>query len=159
MKDDDDDDELDDEDDDGHGATLCRSCGESYVADEFWICCDICERLIHGSCEEKLQLTRTHQAITSAQHAATKEPFLNACIVVFLTVYSDSLYMLHLCGQVLHVYIMHHLAEGLNSMSKLILEAGGSVYSKDRDQGASCTLSEYVDNVHRGFDRLNSSKV
>ncbi|GJZ78955.1 PHD finger protein ALFIN-LIKE 4-like protein [Tanacetum coccineum] len=117
MKDDDDD-ELDDEDDDGHGATLCRSCGESYVADEFWISCDICERLIHGSCEEKLQLTRTHQAITSAQHAATKEPFLDACIV--------------LCGQVLHVYIMHHLAEGLNSMSKLILEAGGSVYSKYR---------------------------
>ncbi|GKD91761.1 PHD finger protein ALFIN-LIKE 3-like protein isoform X1 [Tanacetum coccineum] len=96
MKDNDDDDELDDEDDDGHGATLCRSCGESYVADEFWICCDICERWFH---------------------------------------------------------------EGLNSMSKLILEAGGSVYSKYRDQGASCTLSEYVDNVHRGFDRLNSSKV
>ncbi|GJV54312.1 PHD finger protein ALFIN-LIKE 4-like protein [Tanacetum coccineum] len=68
MKDNDDDDELDDEDDDGHGATLCGSCGESYVVDEFWICCHICENWFH---------------------------------------------------------------EGLNSMSKLILEAGGSVYSKD----------------------------
>nr|GFB49096.1 PHD finger protein ALFIN-LIKE 4-like [Tanacetum cinerariifolium] len=47
MKDDYDDDGLDDEDDDEHGETLCGSCGESYASDEFWICCDICERWFH----------------------------------------------------------------------------------------------------------------
>nr|GEX66825.1 putative reverse transcriptase domain-containing protein [Tanacetum cinerariifolium] len=44
----DDDDGLDDEDDDEHGETLYGSCGESYISDEFWICCDICERWFHG---------------------------------------------------------------------------------------------------------------
>ncbi|MBA0835781.1 hypothetical protein Goarm_008040 [Gossypium armourianum] len=44
-----------DEDDDGleeeeeeHGETLCGACGESDGADEFWICCDICEKWFHG---------------------------------------------------------------------------------------------------------------
>lgn len=46
----DDDDGLDDEDDDEHGETLCGACGESYTSDEFWICCDICERWFHGKC-------------------------------------------------------------------------------------------------------------
>ncbi|KAA3490515.1 PHD finger protein ALFIN-LIKE 4 isoform X1 [Gossypium australe] len=46
-----------DEDDDGleeeeeeHGETLCGACGESDGADEFWICCDICEKWFHGKC-------------------------------------------------------------------------------------------------------------
>lgn len=30
--------------------TLCGACGESYANDEFWICCDICERWFHGKC-------------------------------------------------------------------------------------------------------------
>jgi hypothetical protein len=33
-----------------HGETLCGSCGESYGPDEFWICCDICEKWFHGKC-------------------------------------------------------------------------------------------------------------
>ncbi|XP_071712103.1 PHD finger protein ALFIN-LIKE 3-like isoform X2 [Rutidosis leptorrhynchoides] len=49
MQDDDDDDGLDD-DDDEHGETLCGSCGENYAADEFWICCDNCEKWFHGKC-------------------------------------------------------------------------------------------------------------
>ncbi|CAN6478298.1 unnamed protein product [Victoria cruziana] len=39
--------ELEEED---HEDTLCGACGESYAADEFWICCDICERWFHGKC-------------------------------------------------------------------------------------------------------------
>ncbi|KAG0492371.1 hypothetical protein HPP92_005769 [Vanilla planifolia] len=39
---------LDEEDE--HGETLCGACGENYAADEFWICCDICERWFHGKC-------------------------------------------------------------------------------------------------------------
>lgn len=45
-----DEDEDDDEDDDEHSETLCGSCGGSYNANEFWICCDICERWFHGKC-------------------------------------------------------------------------------------------------------------
>ncbi|XP_050129757.1 alpha/beta hydrolase domain-containing protein WAV2-like isoform X1 [Malus sylvestris] len=37
-------------DDDEHGETVCGACGESYAADEFWICCDICEKWFHGKC-------------------------------------------------------------------------------------------------------------
>ncbi|ESW08860.1 hypothetical protein PHAVU_009G080400 [Phaseolus vulgaris] len=38
--------------DEEHGETLCGACGENYAidADEFWICCDICERWFHGKC-------------------------------------------------------------------------------------------------------------
>ncbi|KAI3759778.1 hypothetical protein L6452_07830 [Arctium lappa] len=46
----DDDDGLDDEEDDEHGETLCGACGENYASDEFWICCDICEKWFHGKC-------------------------------------------------------------------------------------------------------------
>ncbi|KAF2317312.1 hypothetical protein GH714_020035 [Hevea brasiliensis] len=40
--------EEEDEDDE-QGAT-CGACGESYGTDEFWICCDVCERWFHGKC-------------------------------------------------------------------------------------------------------------
>lgn len=48
----DEDDEVDEEedDDDEHGDTLCGACGENYASDEFWICCDMCERWFHGKC-------------------------------------------------------------------------------------------------------------
>ncbi|KAI3777912.1 hypothetical protein L1987_47715 [Smallanthus sonchifolius] len=49
MKDDDEV-EDDDEEEDGHGETLCGACGENYASDEFWICCDICEKWFHGKC-------------------------------------------------------------------------------------------------------------
>ncbi|KAF5766997.1 putative chromatin regulator PHD family [Helianthus annuus] len=48
MKDDDEEEEEDDEDE--HGETLCGACGENYASDEFWICCDICEKWFHGKC-------------------------------------------------------------------------------------------------------------
>ncbi|KAK7294402.1 hypothetical protein RJT34_17291 [Clitoria ternatea] len=44
------DEELDEQDDDEHGETLCGACGEHYGNDEFWICCDICEKWFHGKC-------------------------------------------------------------------------------------------------------------
>ncbi|MFS7950048.1 putative chromatin regulator PHD family [Helianthus anomalus] len=46
----DDDEEEDDDDEDEHGETLCGACGENYASDEFWICCDICEKWFHGKC-------------------------------------------------------------------------------------------------------------
>ncbi|KAK4781146.1 hypothetical protein SAY87_017252 [Trapa incisa] len=38
------------EDEEEHGETLCGACGENYGTDEFWICCDICEKWFHGKC-------------------------------------------------------------------------------------------------------------
>ncbi|XP_057766686.1 PHD finger protein ALFIN-LIKE 4-like [Salvia miltiorrhiza] len=38
------------EEEEEHGDTLCGACGENYAQDEFWICCDICERWFHGKC-------------------------------------------------------------------------------------------------------------
>lgn len=38
------------EEEDEHGDTLCGSCGGNYTTDEFWICCDVCERWYHGKC-------------------------------------------------------------------------------------------------------------
>lgn len=46
----DEDEGVDEEDEDEHGDTLCGACGENYAADEFWICCDLCERWFHGKC-------------------------------------------------------------------------------------------------------------
>ncbi|XP_031094956.1 PHD finger protein ALFIN-LIKE 4-like [Ipomoea triloba] len=42
--------EEEEEEEDEHGDTLCGACGENYGTDEFWICCDICERWFHGKC-------------------------------------------------------------------------------------------------------------
>ncbi|XP_073023478.1 PHD finger protein ALFIN-LIKE 4-like [Primulina eburnea] len=41
---------LDEEEADEHGDTLCGACGENYASDEFWICCDLCEKWFHGKC-------------------------------------------------------------------------------------------------------------
>uniref|UniRef100_A0A6N2L2N3 PHD finger protein ALFIN-LIKE n=1 Tax=Salix viminalis TaxID=40686 RepID=A0A6N2L2N3_SALVM len=41
---------MDEEDEEEHGETLCGACGENYASDEFWICCDICEKWFHGKC-------------------------------------------------------------------------------------------------------------
>ncbi|KAK6153575.1 hypothetical protein DH2020_013214 [Rehmannia glutinosa] len=38
------------EDEDEHGDTLCGACGDNYASDEFWICCDMCEKWFHGKC-------------------------------------------------------------------------------------------------------------
>ncbi|KAB1209405.1 PHD finger protein ALFIN-LIKE 5 [Morella rubra] len=52
----DEDDIVDEEEDEEHGETLCGACGENYAADEFWICCDICEKWFHGKKGESLPL-------------------------------------------------------------------------------------------------------
>ncbi|XP_058097513.1 PHD finger protein ALFIN-LIKE 4 [Magnolia sinica] len=44
------DEESGEEEEDEQGLTLCGACGENYANDEFWICCDICERWFHGKC-------------------------------------------------------------------------------------------------------------
>lgn len=46
----DDEEGMDDEEEDEHGDTLCGACGDNYASDEFWICCDICEKWFHGKC-------------------------------------------------------------------------------------------------------------
>lgn len=38
------------EEEDDQGATICGACGGYYTADEFWICCDMCEIWFHGKC-------------------------------------------------------------------------------------------------------------
>lgn len=42
--------EEEQEEEEEQGATLCGACGDNYANDEFWICCDICERWFHGKC-------------------------------------------------------------------------------------------------------------
>ncbi|XP_038904609.1 PHD finger protein Alfin1 isoform X1 [Benincasa hispida] len=42
-------DDEEEEEDDEQGAT-CGACGDNYGNDEFWICCDVCERWFHGKC-------------------------------------------------------------------------------------------------------------
>jgi ABC-type Zn2+ transport system substrate-binding protein/surface adhesin len=44
------DDDDDDDEEEEHSDTLCGACGENYASDEFWICCDICEKWFHGKC-------------------------------------------------------------------------------------------------------------
>lgn len=46
----DEDESGEEEEDDEQGAALCGACGDNYANDEFWICCDICERWFHGKC-------------------------------------------------------------------------------------------------------------
>lgn len=46
----DDESEEEEEEEDEHGNTLCGACGDNYANDEFWICCDICEKWFHGKC-------------------------------------------------------------------------------------------------------------
>ncbi|KAL8153430.1 hypothetical protein V2J09_011190 [Rumex salicifolius] len=43
-------DEEEEDEEEEHGDTLCGACGDTYAADEFWICCDICETWFHGKC-------------------------------------------------------------------------------------------------------------
>ncbi|KAH9665102.1 PHD finger protein ALFIN-LIKE 4 [Citrus sinensis] len=50
MQPNDEDEGMDEEEEDEHGDTLCGACGENYASDEFWICCDICEKWFHGKC-------------------------------------------------------------------------------------------------------------
>ncbi|KAK6912852.1 Zinc finger, PHD-finger [Dillenia turbinata] len=50
QKDEEEEEGMEEEDEEEHGETLCGACGENYASDEFWICCDICEKWFHGKC-------------------------------------------------------------------------------------------------------------
>ncbi|KAG0480587.1 hypothetical protein HPP92_011166 [Vanilla planifolia] len=39
--------EDDEQDQEDHESTLCGACGDNYANDEFWICCDACEKWFH----------------------------------------------------------------------------------------------------------------
>ncbi|XP_019448248.1 PREDICTED: PHD finger protein ALFIN-LIKE 4-like isoform X1 [Lupinus angustifolius] len=43
-----DEDEVEELGEDDHGETLCGACGDA--TDDFWICCDMCQRWFHGKC-------------------------------------------------------------------------------------------------------------
>ncbi|CAH8387581.1 unnamed protein product [Eruca vesicaria subsp. sativa] len=42
--------EEDESDEEEEQGAVCGACGDSYGADEFWICCDACEKWFHGKC-------------------------------------------------------------------------------------------------------------
>ncbi|KAK4481974.1 hypothetical protein RD792_012889 [Penstemon davidsonii] len=44
------DEEEEEEEDDEHGDAVCGACGDNNALDEFWICCDLCEKWFHGKC-------------------------------------------------------------------------------------------------------------
>ncbi|XP_073004406.1 PHD finger protein ALFIN-LIKE 8-like isoform X2 [Typha latifolia] len=50
LKDEEESEGEDEEDEEEHGNTLCGACGDNYANDEFWICCDLCEKWFHGKC-------------------------------------------------------------------------------------------------------------
>ena len=68
---------LDEVDEEEHGDTLCGACGENYASDEFWICCDICEKWFHGSVWRSPLRGLSTSNSTSAPHAATREQCLD----------------------------------------------------------------------------------
>jgi len=39
-----------DDEEEEHDNTLCGTCGTNDGKDEFWICCDNCEKWYHGKC-------------------------------------------------------------------------------------------------------------
>ncbi|CAA0354929.1 unnamed protein product [Arabidopsis thaliana] len=43
-------DESEDESEDDEQGAVCGACGDNYGTDEFWICCDACEKWFHGKC-------------------------------------------------------------------------------------------------------------
>ncbi|PWA97179.1 PHD finger protein Alfin1 [Artemisia annua] len=41
---------IGEEENDEQETSLCGACGDNYANDQFWICCDICEKWFHGKC-------------------------------------------------------------------------------------------------------------
>eukprot|EP00252_Welwitschia_mirabilis_P025785 TRINITY_DN8200_c0_g1_i1.p1 TRINITY_DN8200_c0_g1~~TRINITY_DN8200_c0_g1_i1.p1 ORF type:complete len:253 (-),score=70.38 TRINITY_DN8200_c0_g1_i1:707-1465(-) len=70
----DEDDSADEEEDDEHGDTLCGACGENYASDEFWICCDICEKWFHGKCVKITPARAEHIKQYKCPSCSTKRP-------------------------------------------------------------------------------------
>ncbi|CAL5199650.1 unnamed protein product [Lathyrus oleraceus] len=63
----------DDEEDDEQGAT-CGACGDNYGTDEFWICCDMCERWFHGKCVKITPAKAEHIKQYKCPGCSTKKP-------------------------------------------------------------------------------------
>ncbi|KFK26283.1 hypothetical protein AALP_AA8G227200 [Arabis alpina] len=42
--------ESEEEDEEEEHGEACGACGDDYAADQFWICCDMCEKWFHGKC-------------------------------------------------------------------------------------------------------------
>ncbi|CAI8615861.1 unnamed protein product [Vicia faba] len=65
--------EDDDDEDDEQGAT-CGACGDNYGTDEFWICCDMCERWFHGKCVKITPAKAEHIKQYKCPGCSTKKP-------------------------------------------------------------------------------------
>ncbi|XP_076920375.1 PHD finger protein ALFIN-LIKE 5-like [Bidens hawaiensis] len=65
--------EIDDEEEE-HGDTLCGACGENYASDEFWICCDMCERWFHGTCVKIMPAKAEHIKHYKCPSCTNKRP-------------------------------------------------------------------------------------
>ncbi|KAL3515794.1 hypothetical protein ACH5RR_022696 [Cinchona calisaya] len=62
------------EEEEEHGATLCGACGDNYANDEFWICCDICERWFHGKCVKITAAKAEHIKYYRCPGCSSKRP-------------------------------------------------------------------------------------
>lgn len=56
------------------GATLCGSCGDNYANDEFWICCDVCEKWFHGKCVKITPAKAEHIKQYKCPNCSNKRP-------------------------------------------------------------------------------------
>uniref|UniRef100_A0A7N0TWB8 PHD finger protein ALFIN-LIKE n=1 Tax=Kalanchoe fedtschenkoi TaxID=63787 RepID=A0A7N0TWB8_KALFE len=59
--------------DDDQGA-ICGSCGDNSGADEFWICCDVCEVWFHGKCVKITPAKAEHIKHYKCPGCSSKKP-------------------------------------------------------------------------------------
>ncbi|KAL9246087.1 hypothetical protein vseg_019666 [Gypsophila vaccaria] len=64
----------DEEEEDEQAGTLCGACGDNYAADEFWICCDLCEKWFHGKCVKITPAKAEHIKQYKCPGCSTKKP-------------------------------------------------------------------------------------
>ncbi|THU58796.1 hypothetical protein C4D60_Mb03t18220 [Musa balbisiana] len=81
--------EGEDEDEEENGNTLCGACGDNYGNDEFWICCDICEKWFHGKCvkitparAEHIKQYKCPACSTKRSRDFTEEQLLNIKVYI-----------------------------------------------------------------------------
>ncbi|KAK9678019.1 hypothetical protein RND81_11G182400 [Saponaria officinalis] len=64
----------DEEEEDEQAGTLCGACGDNYATDEFWICCDLCEKWFHGKCVKITPAKAEHIKQYKCPGCSTKRP-------------------------------------------------------------------------------------
>lgn len=69
-----DEDESGEEEEEEHGATLCGYCGDNYANEEFWICCDACEKWFHGKCVKITPAKAEHIKQYKCPNCSNKRP-------------------------------------------------------------------------------------